>query len=122
MIAQLLHLSSDDKVLVGIVVTVLVAPTWLGWWNSRTAKKQVTPNGGNSLKDQITTIAVNQLAQDVKLDTISEVQGKHTEEIKTIKTVQSDMLGRQKVILHDVNQEGNPNEVPQVDPQVPGAA
>lgn len=39
--------------LIGAMVTGLFAPTWLSWWNSRVARKQMFPNGGASLADKI---------------------------------------------------------------------
>lgn len=41
---------------IGVIVTALIAPTWLAWWNSRIARKEFQPNGGSSLADKITRI------------------------------------------------------------------
>ncbi len=48
--------SGTKWVVLALILTTVVAPTWLGWWNARITKKQVTPNGGSSLKDQVTKV------------------------------------------------------------------
>lgn len=46
--------------LIGAICTGLIAPTWLAWWNSRVAKKQLQPNGGTSIADKIARIEQRQ--------------------------------------------------------------
>lgn len=78
-------LTDSDKVFIGGIIAVLVAPTWLAWWNSRIAKKQVTHNGGSSMMDKVTRIEDNQARVETKIDTIREVVDLHTAEITNIK-------------------------------------
>jgi hypothetical protein len=89
-------LSESDKTFFGVVIVALMAPTWLAWWNARIARKQVTPNGGSSLKDQVTLLVENDKVRDAKidlhtlqittltgkLDTVIENQGKPHKQVK----------------------------------------
>ena len=55
-------------IVTALIVTTIVAPTWAAWWNARVAKKQVTPNGGSSLKDQVSKMVVTTDRVEVKVD------------------------------------------------------
>lgn len=82
MIAQL---SDQDKaIFLGMFIAV-VAPTWLAWWNARLAKRQVTRNGGGSLKDVVERL-------DAKVDRVEATLELHTVEISTIKARQRTVL------------------------------
>lgn len=74
--------SAEDKAVILVFVTAILAPTWMAWWNARVARKQVTPNGGSSLKDQVTSI-------NTKIDTLVAVQELHTVQIATIREDQA---------------------------------
>lgn len=78
-------LSDQDKaIFLGMFIAV-VAPTWLAWWNARLAKRQVTRNGGNSLKDVVEKL-------DIKVDKLVATSELHTLEIATIKERQRTVL------------------------------
>lgn len=71
----LAEITDAQYTLVGIIVVAIVAPTWMSLWNGRIAKRQVTSNGGTSMKDQITRI-------ETKTDILGLVQVRHCEEMK----------------------------------------
>lgn len=58
LVASAESISTAWLVFAGLLVTALIAPTWLSWWNSRVAKKELKPNGGSSMKDHTTFTAV----------------------------------------------------------------
>lgn len=39
--------------LAGVIITAIVAPTWLSWWNTKQTKKEFKPNGGSSIRDSL---------------------------------------------------------------------
>lgn len=45
--------------LIGVVITALIAPTWLSWWNTKQTKKEFKPNGGSSIKDSLNRLEVS---------------------------------------------------------------
>lgn len=62
----MIALSDNAWVFAGLVVASVLAPTWLAWWNTHTAKSerdavaaQMKPNGGSSLRDAIDRIERN---------------------------------------------------------------
>lgn len=95
MIAQL---SEDYRWLLGLVLGGILLPTWMAWWNAHVnrknvmqamqdaeiARKEVTRNGGSSLKDEVISLAVELKHQGIKQDTILAVQELHSAQIATI--------------------------------------
>lgn len=78
-------------IITGLMISALVAPTWLGWWNSRLARKQVLPNGGASLKDQVTRV-------EGTLTNISNTLNLHTDQIKFA----SDKAYENNIVVKDI--------------------
>ena len=69
----MLALSEGAQIsLIGAIVTATLAPTWLAWWNSRLARKQLTTNGGDSALDKINSI-------NGKLDSVKVAAARATE-------------------------------------------
>lgn len=45
-------MDQSQYVLIGVVITTVLAPTWLSWWNTRVTKKNLTVNNhGTHTKD-----------------------------------------------------------------------
>lgn len=105
-------LSESDKTFLGVVIVALLAPTWLSWWNARIAKKQVTPNGGSSLKDQVTKLGTQITSIYNKMDTVVATQELHTVEIATMKAVQHAVQQTITQIQEGQNHEQDHHDVP----------
>lgn len=68
--------------LVLAVITVVVAPTWLAWWNSRISRRsaaeaarQTQPNGGKSMRDVLDRLEAAQKSfQHEMREDVSEVK------------------------------------------------
>lgn len=43
---------------IGLIITAIVAPTWLSWWNTKQTAKQFRPNGGSSIRDSLNRLEV----------------------------------------------------------------
>lgn len=67
--------------LIGAIVTGGIVPTWLAWWNSRVARKQLKPNGGTSIVDKLTRI-------ESKVDHAKQAAEINTQRIATIRASQ----------------------------------
>lgn len=119
---MLAALSDSDKTFLGVVIVALLAPTWLAWWNARIAKRQVTPNGGSSLKDQVTKLGQQVTMLCIKMDSVVATQELHSIEVATVKAVQHNMQEVQQevqqVILRSQEQatERYENDHPDVPP------
>jgi ribosomal protein S18 len=73
------------------LITTVIAPTWLSWWNSRVQKKEMMPNGGSSFRDEFNVMRKQVTAhgkildrQNTKLDSIQKEQEIAKGEIKRI--------------------------------------
>lgn len=62
-------------VIIGAVVTALIAPTWLSWWNTKQTKKEFKPNGGSSIKDSLNRLEVSVAATRQTSLTLASVVG-----------------------------------------------
>jgi len=79
---------TDDKVLFGLVVTALVAPTWMAWWNARITKQQIAQSRHRSIEDH------DDLAN--KMNDIQARLGYHSGQIEIINVRQQEMQVNQK--------------------------
>lgn len=72
----------------GVVVTFLLAPTWMAWWNSRVAKREVRSNGGSSLRDAVdrvkTTVDAHHHEVIARLDHGAAVMADHSDRIAVL--------------------------------------
>lgn len=75
----MIALSDNAWVFAGLVVATILAPTWLAWWNTHTAKlerdklaAQLKPNGGSSLRDAIDRIENNMQNFNDRLGAVEE--------------------------------------------------
>lgn len=78
------------------IVTALIAPTWLAWWNSRItrvnaeeAKAELKENGGSSTKDQVKQV-------NEKLDLVLTHLSNHDDRFELMKE-QHEFLRRKQV-------------------------
>lgn len=111
---------SSQQTIAGVIVLAILAPTWMAWWNSRLAKKQIQPNGGSSLKDQVTDIVDKMHILAAKADLHYLTQKTQSKEIELIKDAVSDMRGsifvlqmaqeqRREIIEQETEQEAKDN-------------
>lgn len=70
-------MKDDPLILIGLIVTALIAPTWLAWWNARVARKQLQPNGGTSIADKVTRIEARVDNHSEKFDHIDSKLDHH---------------------------------------------
>lgn len=61
--------------IVGLVITAIVAPTWLSWWNTKQTKKEFKPNGGSSIKDSLNRLEISVAATRQTSLTLASVIG-----------------------------------------------
>lgn len=57
------------------LITALVAPTWLSWWNTRQTKKEFKPNGGSSIRDSLNRLEISVAATRQTSLTLASVIG-----------------------------------------------
>lgn len=57
----MLENASQNQLLtfLGLILTAIIAPTWLSWWNTRQTKREFKPNGGSSIKDSLNRLEVS---------------------------------------------------------------
>jgi hypothetical protein len=74
---------------ISLVVAAILAPTWLGWWNTHLNKKELKTNGGSSLKDKVDAIHVwahalheKVTSNDGRLDAMEEKMDEHIEAMR----------------------------------------
>lgn len=68
-------MSPEQITLGALLVTAIIAPTWLAWWNSKIsrdaaaeAERQTKPNGGKSMRDSLdrTERALSDILNDLR--------------------------------------------------------
>lgn len=57
------------------LITALIAPTWLSWWNTRQTKKEFKPNGGSSIRDSLNRLEISVAATRQTSLTLASVIG-----------------------------------------------
>jgi len=73
-----------------ILITALVAPSWLAWWNSRFTKNEMRNNGGGSFRDAIDQLAADQKAHSslvlARLDAGARMLGNHSDRLAVLES------------------------------------
>lgn len=80
------QVTDGGKIAIAIVVLSVLTPTWLSYWNSKIAKKEVRPDGGSSMKDQVNRLADQGDRLEAKLDLQGIRLDRHAEELRKVKT------------------------------------
>lgn len=74
--------------MIGLIVTVLIAPSWLAWWNSRVSKKEMRANGGSSFRDAFDEHVAEQRAHNMlviaRLDNGAQLLGDHSDRLAVL--------------------------------------
>tara|TARA_R110000868_G_scaffold160658_2_gene390386 strand:+ start:652 stop:921 length:270 start_codon:yes stop_codon:yes gene_type:complete len=75
----MIALADNAWVFFGVIVATVLAPTWLAWWNTHTAKAdreqlaaQLLPNGGSSMRDAIDRIEANMANFNARLINVED--------------------------------------------------
>ena len=61
--------------IVTVLITAVVAPTWLSWWNTRQTAKEFRPNGGSSIRDSLNRLETSVAATRQTSLTLASVLG-----------------------------------------------
>jgi uncharacterized protein YktB (UPF0637 family) len=72
-----------------VLITSILAPSWLSWWNSRVSKKEMQTNGGKSFRDDF-----NKLVETVNKQ--GAVQKNHTRILDKQNTQLTNIVNNQK--------------------------
>lgn len=61
--------------IVTVVISAIIAPTWLSWWNTRQTAKEFKPNGGSSIRDSLNRLETSVAATRQTSLTLASVLG-----------------------------------------------
>lgn len=61
--------------IITVVISAIVAPTWLSWWNTRQTAKEFKPNGGSSIRDSLNRLESSVAATRQTSLTLASVMG-----------------------------------------------
>lgn len=74
--------------MIGLIVTVLIAPSWLAWWNSRVNKQELRANGGSSFRDAFDEHVREQRAHNAlmvaRMDEGARMIGNHSDRLAVL--------------------------------------
>jgi PAS domain-containing protein len=62
-------------VIIATLITAIVAPTWLSWWNTRQTIREFKPNGGSSVRDSLNRLETSVSATRQTALTLASVIG-----------------------------------------------
>jgi hypothetical protein len=94
--------NNGEKIALFIVAMSIITPTWLSWWNSKIAKKEVRPNSGHSMKDKVDRMADQGDRLEAKLDLQGIRLDHHSAKIATVQSDVSTLGGSLAEMQKDI--------------------
>lgn len=105
---MMLAISVEAYGLIALGITAVLAPSWLAWWNARLTNKEMKPNGGTSLKDQVSQVIRTQELQFSILKDRGVIIGDLHEQLREVMdnqiNIKNTIQGQHEIIASLINQ------------------